>query len=274
MDKIVIKDFEFFGYFGVFEPEKELGQKFVFDFELNFPIQEAAKKNDLQKTIHYGELLYKLEDKFKNEKYDLIETVAEKFAEFILLEYKFLQSVKIRVKKPWAPIHRSLDTVYIEIERNWNQAFISFGSNMGNKKDNISKALSLLENDKIIINKISTLVETKPWGYLEQDDFLNGVCEIKTLLDPTELMDYLLAIEKELKRERKVKWGPRIIDLDIIFFNDYITEEEHVILPHPRMHLRDFVLIPLNEIAPYKIHPLYKQRVFELLDNLQVKDFS
>ncbi|MGL4741760.1 MAG: 2-amino-4-hydroxy-6-hydroxymethyldihydropteridine diphosphokinase [Sarcina sp.] len=269
MDKIVIKDFEFFGYFGVFESEKQLGQKFVFDFELNFSVQEAAKKNDLQKTVHYGELLYKLEERFKDEKYDLIETVAEKFAEFILLEYKFLKSVKIRVKKPWAPVHRSLDTVYIEIERKWNQAFIAFGSNMGNKKENISKALNLLESDQTTVIKISKLIETKPWGYLDQDDFLNGVCEIKTILEPDELMNTLLFIESELKRERKIKWGPRIIDLDIIFFNDYLSEDEHIILPHPRMHLRDFVLIPLNEIAPYKIHPLYKKRVFELLENLQ-----
>ncbi|MGL5766312.1 MAG: 2-amino-4-hydroxy-6-hydroxymethyldihydropteridine diphosphokinase [Sarcina sp.] len=272
MDKIVIKDFEFFGYFGVFEAEKQLGQKFVFDFELNFPIQEAAKQNDLQKTVHYGELLYKLEEKFAEKKYDLIETVAEKFAEFILLEYKFLKSVKIRVKKPWAPIHRSLDAVYIEIERSWNQVFISFGSNIGNRKENIYKALELLEDKKTNINKVSKFIETKPWGYLEQDDFLNGVCEISTLLQPEELMNKLLFIESELKRERKIKWGPRTIDLDIIFFNDDISEDEHIILPHPRMHVREFVLIPLNEIAPYKIHPLYKKRVFELLDQLKIEE--
>lgn len=97
---------------------------------------------------------------------------------------------------------------------------------------------------------------------------LNGACKIKTLLNPKELIKFLLSVEQKLKRERKIKWGPRTIDLDVIFFNDLISEDEDIILPHPRMHERSFVLAPLNEIAPYKIHPLYRKRVFELLEEL------
>lgn len=270
MDKIVIKDFEVFGHHGVFLEEKTLGQKFVLDIILNLSVEEAAKTGDLTKSVHYGELVHKLEEKFKLENYDLIETVANKMTEFILLEYDIVNSVKIRVKKPWAPIHRSLDTVYVEMERGWNEAFLSFGSNMGDKGENIQKGLEIIKDSvHTQVITVSDIIITKPWGYEDQDDFLNGACKIKTLLSPKQLVRFLLSIEKELNRERIIKWGPRTLDLDIIFYNDIITEDEEVILPHPRMHNREFVLKPLNQIAPYKIHPLYKKRVFELLEELK-----
>ncbi|WP_300350434.1 2-amino-4-hydroxy-6-hydroxymethyldihydropteridine diphosphokinase [Clostridium sp.] len=270
MDKIVIKDFEVFGNHGVFEEEKRLGQKFVLSIELSLDTREAGITGDLKKSVHYGELAHKIEEEFKKKSYDLIETVAEKMCEFILLEYPLVKSVKIRVKKPWAPILRSLDTVYVEVERVWNEAYLSYGSNIGDKKFYIEEALKELSKEyhtKVL--KTSKLKKTEPWGYTDQDEFLNGACKIKTLLNPKELMNFLLGIEKKLKRERKIKWGPRTIDLDIIFFNDLISEDEEVILPHPRMHERSFVLEPLNEIAPYKIHPLYKKRVFELLEDIK-----
>ena len=270
MGKIVIKDFEVFGHHGVFSEEKTLGQKFILDIILNLSVNEAAKTGDLTKSVHYGELAHKLEERFKKESYDLIETVADKMSDFILLEYDLVDSVKIRVKKPWAPIHRTLDTVYVEIEKGWSEAFISFGSNMGDKGENIQKGLDIIRSSnhtKIIT--VSDIIVTEPWGYKDQDDFLNGVCKIKTLLSPKELITFLLDIEKELNRERIIKWGPRTLDLDVIFYKDIITEEEDVVIPHPRMHQREFVLKPLCQIAAYKIHPLYRKRVFELLDELK-----
>ncbi|WP_297439043.1 2-amino-4-hydroxy-6-hydroxymethyldihydropteridine diphosphokinase [uncultured Clostridium sp.] len=270
MDKIVIKNFELFANHGVFEAEKILGQKFVLDIELRMPTNIAAKSNDLTKSVHYGELAHKLEVEFKKESYDLIETVAEKMAEFILMEYSIVEEVSIKVKKPWAPVHRTLETIYVEITRKWNEAYIAFGSNMGDSLAIINKGLELLEKDyHTTLEKKSSIIKTEPWGNVEQDDFLNGVCKVKTLLTPAELMQLLLDIEKELKRERVIKWGPRTLDLDIIFYNDYVSEDEFVVLPHPRMHMREFVLEPLNEIAPYKIHPLLKTRVFELFENIK-----
>ncbi|MGL5575714.1 MAG: 2-amino-4-hydroxy-6-hydroxymethyldihydropteridine diphosphokinase [Sarcina sp.] len=270
MEKIVIKDFVIFGHHGVFLEEKTLGQKFVLDIILSLSVEEAAKTGNLNKSVHYGELAHKLEEKFKAESYDLIETVADRMIEFILLEYDLVDSVKIRVKKPWAPIHRNLDTVYVEMEKRWNEAFLSFGSNLGDKSENIKKGLELIENSyhtKVI--KVSDIIVTEPWGYEEQDDFLNGTCKIKTLLSPKELVKFLLEVEKDLNRERIIKWGPRTLDLDVIFYNNIITEDEEATIPHPRMHQREFVLEPLNQIAPYKIHPLYKKRVFELLDEVR-----
>ncbi|EOU1117369.1 2-amino-4-hydroxy-6-hydroxymethyldihydropteridine diphosphokinase [Clostridium perfringens] len=269
MDKIIIKDFEVFGNHGVFEEEKRLGQKFVLSIELFLDTREAGVTGDLSKSVHYGELAHKVEEEFKKQSYDLIETAAEKLCEFILLEYPLVKKVKVSLKKPWAPILRSLDTVSIEIERGWNEAYLSYGSNIGDKKYYIEEALNEINkayHTEII--KKSNLIETEPWGYTEQDEFLNGACKIKTLLNPKELIKFLLSVEQKLKRERKIKWGPRTIDLDVIFFNDLVSEDEDIILPHPRMHERSFVLEPLNEIAPYKVHPLYRKRVFELLEEL------
>ncbi|HJF34433.1 2-amino-4-hydroxy-6-hydroxymethyldihydropteridine diphosphokinase [Clostridium perfringens] len=275
MDKIIIKDFEVFGNHGVFEEEKRLGQKFVLSIELFLDTREAGVTGDLSKSVHYGELAHKVEEEFKKQSYDLIETAAEKLCEFILLEYNLVKKVKVSLKKPWAPILRSLDTVSIEIERGWNEAYLSYGSNIGDKKYYIEEALNEINkayHTKII--KKSNLIETEPWGYTEQDEFLNGACKIKTLLNPKELIKFLLSVEQKLKRERKIKWGPRTIDLDVIFFNDLISEDEEIILPHPRMHERSFVLEPLNEIAPYKVHPLYRKRVFELLEELNKNKYK
>ena len=188
----------------------------------------------------------------------------------MLLEYDIVNEVKVIVKKPWAPIHKSLDTVFIEMTRRWSKAYLSYGSNMGNKREYIERALKILDDSKFIkLIKKSTLIDTKPWGYTEQDDFLNGACIIKTILNPIFLMEFLLDVEKKLDRERKIKWGPRTIDLDIIFYDDLVTDDDFITLPHPRAHLREFVLEPINEIAPNKIHPLYRKRVFELLNEIK-----
>lgn len=270
MDKIVIKDFEVFANHGVFQEEKTLGQKFVLDIELILSTREAALTGDLTKSVHYGELAHSIEKLMKKESHDLIETVAENIAEYILLEYDLVKLVKVRVKKPWAPIHRTLDTVYVEIERGWHNTYLSFGSNLGDKEENIKEALELIDKSKYNkILKVSSIIETEPWGYEEQENFLNGVCEVKTLMNPKELIGFLLNIEKILKRERVIKWGPRTLDLDVLYYDDMVSEDDNITLPHPRMQYREFVLKPLNEIAPNKLHPIKKLRTFEMLETLE-----
>lgn len=270
MDKLYVKDLEVIAFHGVFPEEKKLGQKFLISMELSLNLRDAAITGDLEASVHYGELCHKIEEGFTRTSYDLIETAAEKMADFILRNYPMVEEAKVLLKKPWAPIHRSLDYAAVEVTRRWNKAFIALGSNMGDSKGNLDAAIELIEkNEYIEIEKKSSYIVTKPWGVEEQDDFLNAVIQVRTLMNPKELMRFLLATEKELKRERIIKWGPRTIDLDIIFFNDLVTTDEEVVLPHPRMHIREFVLEPLNEIAPYEIHPLYGKRVFEMLEELK-----
>lgn len=269
MDKMYIKDLELFGFHGVFEEEKKLGQKFIISLELELDLKSAARTGDLSKSVHYGELCEKVEEEFKRVSYNLIETAALNLADFIINEYKIISGVKVFLKKPWAPIKKHLDTVEIMIERKRHKAYIGLGSNMGDKESYLKEAINkICEEKNVQLKKQSSFIITKPWGYLEQEDFLNGVIEIETILEAEELMDLLLKIELELNRKREIKWGPRTIDLDILMYDEVVSSNEKVILPHPRMHEREFVLKPLNEIAPYLMHPVLNKRIFTLLKEL------
>ena len=267
MDKIYLKDIEIFANHGVFQEEKNLGQKFLLTLELSLDIKEAASTYDLSKSVHYGELCHKVIDVFQEETLDLIESVVNKVANFILDNYPMVKSVKVLLKKPWAPIGRHLDYAAVEITRERHFAYITMGSNMGNKEENFKNAMKKIEEvSGIKIIKTSSLIVTEPWGNENQEEFLNAAIKVETYLTPRELMSELLRIEHELGRVREIKWGPRIIDLDIVLYDDIVSNDEFVILPHPLMHLRDFVLKPLNEIAPYALHPLKNKRIFELIE--------
>ena len=270
MDKIYLKNVEIFANHGVFKEEKTLGQKFILDLELTLSLEESGRTGDLARSVHYGELCHGIEKEFVKESYDLIETAAQKVAEFTLYNYPLVKEVKVTLKKPWAPIGRHLDYAAVQIERGWHEAYLSIGSNIGNKEENLHRAIELINSYKEIeVEKVSSFLVTEPWGYLDQEKFVNAALKLKTILSPQELMKVLLDIEQEMKRERIIKWGPRIIDLDIIFYDNLVLEDELVTGPHPRMEEREFVLKPLSEICGNKVHPLLKKRVFRLLEDIE-----
>jgi 2-amino-4-hydroxy-6-hydroxymethyldihydropteridine diphosphokinase len=127
---------------------------------------------------------------------------------------------------------------------------LGLGSNMGDRESNIKSAIcELNKQSKITINKISSLYETKPVGFVNQPNFLNLVISINTMLNPHELLTECLHAEYQLGRIRKQRWGPRNIDIDILVYHSHIIKDEVLQLPHPRLHERSFVLIPLQEIA-------------------------
>lgn len=269
MDRIYIEDLEVYAYHGVNTEEKSLGQKFYISLEMFLELREAGVKDDLSSTVNYGEVSIDVEKLFKNKKFDLIEAAAENVADFILKKYERVNRVKVKIKKPSAPIPCHLSYAAVEIDRSWHTAYIALGSNMGDKKNNIEMAIKEIEESEgIKVTKVAPIYETKPVGYLEQDNFLNCAIEIKTLMLPTELIEFLLDIEKNLKRERVIKWGPRTIDLDVLLYDDIITSLDEIIIPHPRMHERLFVLEPLSKIAPYVIHPVLNKRIIELRDQV------
>ncbi len=265
MDKMYIKDLEIYAHHGVFQEEKTLGQRFLISMELFLSLREAGTTDDLTKTVHYGELCHLVEEEFKKESYALIEKATEKLAEFILLKYSLVQRVKVKVKKPWAPIGKPLQYAAVEVDRSWHTSYIGIGGNMGDKEKNVKEALELISNSyHTQIVKTSKFYDTKPVGYKEQEDFLNCAVEIKTLLNPIELVRFLLAIEKELKRERVIRWGPRTVDLDVLLYDNIISSLEEIIIPHPRMQERMFVLEPLCDIAPYVIHPILNKSIIQI----------
>ena len=265
MDKIIIENLELIAEHGVFKEEKFLGQKFIISVEMTTNTREAGKTGNLNASTHYGFVADDIEKIFTGESFDLIETCAEKIAEMILTKYPLISEIKVTVKKPWAPIRKHFDFVAVEITRKWHTVYLSLGTNMGDKKKNLLEAIGKigkLENTKVTSQ--STILETEPFGYTEQDMFLNACIEIKTLFTPQELLEKLLGIELEMGRVRTIKWGPRIIDIDILFFDDEIIQDKNLAVPHPWISERMFVLEPLCEIAPNLIHPLERKPVATL----------
>jgi len=148
-----------------------------------------------------------------------------------------------------------------------HRALIGIGSNIGLAAENCEKAIALIKKS-ISVTAQSSLYESEPVGKADQDWFVNAAIEVQTTLIPEELLQLLLDIEQQLGRTRKEKWGPRIIDLDILDYEGLIMDSKVLILPHPEMTQRRFVLEPLSEIAGETIHPLEKKMISELLKEL------
>lgn len=270
MDQIIIKDLETFGYHGVFEEESVLGQKFVVTAVLHLNTRKAGKTDDLKSSLDYGVVCQLIKKIVKTERYQLIERLAEEIAEQLLLSFSLLNSVEITVKKPWAPVLMSMDTVAVQIQRGWHKAYLSIGSNIGDKEGYLDFAIDRLNSlPDTKVTAVSDFITTEPYGNVEQDEFLNGALEVETLKMPEELLETVLSIEAEAGRERLVHWGPRTLDIDVLFYDREIINAGNLIIPHMEIPKRRFVLEPLATIAPYYIHPVYNKSVLTMLEILE-----
>lgn len=270
MDRIDIRNLEVVAKHGVYPEEKTLGQRFVISVSLYLDLRKAGKSDDLSDSLDYSKLCEVIEDFVRSNSFNLIETVAERLATKLLTEYAVVGEVRVEVKKPWAPINARLETVSVVIERGWHKVHVAIGSNIGDREGYFNLAVDEICGSAYVRNPVeSGRFITKPYGGVKQEDFLNGCLEFETLYTPFETLCFLQDIEAKSGREKLMRWGPRTLDLDIIFYDDIVMSEDGLRIPHADMHNRDFVLEPLCQIAPYKLHPVLNKTVLELLADLR-----
>lgn len=269
-DQIIIRDLEIYSNHGVYKEEKVLGQKFLVSAVLYTDTKRAGVSDQIEYSVDYGVVCHRIAEIMEKNTFDLIERAAETIAETLLLEFALVEKVDIEVKKPWAPVGLPLGSISVKISRGWHRAYIGMGSNIGDRMEYINQAIERIEEQEDTkVMDVSNLIETKPYGGVEQDDFLNGCIAVDTLKEPMELLDFLMDVERLAGRKRTIHWGPRTLDLDILLYDDLVMSERDLTIPHKEMHKRMFVLEPLAEIAPYRMHPLFQKTVMDLKELIE-----
>lgn len=265
MDQIRIENLRIYAHHGVYAEKNEKGQNFYINAVLETDTRKAGVMDDLELSTNYGEVCLFFQRFLTEHTYKLIETAAEKAAEAVLLEFPLVRCITLEIRKPEAPIPLPFESVSVRIIRGWKKTYLACGSNMGNREEYLNAALAAFRRDeKCRVLQVSDWMTTTPYGGVEQADYLNGAIAIETLYSPEELLERIHEIEKENDRERKVRWGPRTLDLDILLYEDCVMYTETLKIPHADMHNRDFVLAPLAQIAPYEMHPVLHKPVMQL----------
>ncbi len=272
-DEIRIEGLEVYAYHGVYPEEREKGQRFQVDAVLYGDTRRAGLEDELALSVDYGQVCLFIDKWMKEKPCKLLEAVAERLSEAILLKYDLISALDLEIRKPNAPIPLPFGCVSVRVHRGWHRAYLGIGSNLGDRESYVNGAMQALRtHDKIRLTRVSELLETAPYGGVEQDDFLNGALEIETLLSPEELLDALHEIENEAGRKRTLRWGPRTLDLDILFYDRLVYESDRLVIPHPDLENRTFVLRPLSTLAPGYRHPVLEKSVKHLLQNLEARE--
>ncbi|MDE7453037.1 MAG: 2-amino-4-hydroxy-6-hydroxymethyldihydropteridine diphosphokinase [Clostridia bacterium] len=256
MNIIEIRGLEIKACHGVNPDEKTEPQKFVIDADIKTDFYAAAKGDDISGTINYAKACKAITATVQGNVFNLIEKLAYECAFCILENFARAEAVTVTVKKPEAPMNRIFDYVAVKVSLERNTAYLSLGSSTGDKKGYLDKAIALLDKVRgVKVEAVSSYIKTAPYGGAAQNEFLNCAVKISTCLSPENLLFEIHRIEQECGRVREVRWGDRTLDIDIIFFGDKIIKSQNLTIPHADYKNRDFVLIPLREIAAGFICP-------------------
>lgn len=275
MDEIRIDRLKIYANHGVYDFEKRDGQYFYVTVSMKADLKRVGATDNLNDTVNYAEAADLIKKVFTEASCDTIEAAAEAVIEALLDKYEIVKSVTVKVSKPDAPVELEIKDLSVTLTRARHTVYLGLGSNLGDRRGYLDKALEELGKDNAIkVKKVSTFIETEPYGPVEQPDYLNGVAEIETILDPEELLGVVHDIEQEAGRERIIHWGPRTLDLDILFYDDRVINTEHLTIPHPEIQKREFVLQPLAEIAPFLYHPVLNKNIATLYDILKNSGYA
>lgn len=268
-DEIHIDRLEVFAHHGVYPKETRDGQTFYVNAVLYTDMGRAGETDNLDCTVDYGAVCHFITDWMQQHTRKLLEAAAEQMAAAIFLRFEPVAALDLEIVKPYAPIRLPFEGVSVKIHRSWHRAYLSLGSNVGDREKYLSGAVESLRAHPLIeVKRVSDWITTRPYGGVEQEDFLNGAAEVETLLAPGQLLEVLHGIENEAGRERTLRWGPRTLDLDILFYDRLVTEGEELVIPHADLENRRFVLEPMASIAPYLRHPVTGKTIARLLKEL------
>lgn len=273
MDQIIIQDLSIYAKHGVYMEENILGQQFLVSVYIDLDLSRAGQTDSLEDTLDYGKICHFVTKYMQSHTFKLIEAAAEHLAQELLLQYDPIKKIRIKVKKPWAPIGLPIKNVSVSLDRTRHSVYLSLGSNLGDRQAYLRQAVEQLDAlDSCKVCEQSTIVETEPYGDVAQDKFLNCVVRIETVLNPRQLLEKLHEIEARAGRTREVHWGPRTLDLDILFYDHITVNTQELTIPHADMANRRFVLEPLCEIASWYQHPVLHKTVQQLFDQLEKPD--
>ena len=273
MEQILVQGLQVFGYHGVYEQEKEEGQTFLVNCVMDTSFTSAIHSDDVGETVDYGTVCLFIKKYFEEKAYDLLEKVADELATSIMYAFPGIEKIQIQITKPNAPIPMEFKSVGVRVEKKWHKVALAIGSNMGDKEKYLTDAMeTLIANPDIRNVIVSDYVETEPYGYVEQDKFLNGAVTLETLLSAEDLLIFLHEIEAKAERKREIHWGPRTLDLDILLYDDVCMHTKELTIPHIDMCNRMFVLEPLMQIAPGLVHPVRRRTIYDLYHILKEKE--
>ncbi|HLQ81841.1 MAG TPA: 2-amino-4-hydroxy-6-hydroxymethyldihydropteridine diphosphokinase [Brachybacterium sp.] len=256
LDRIEVTGIRAWAHHGVLEDETRLGQQFLADVTLHLSTAPAGRADALGRTVNYAEVAHAVHEELTAGPWALVETLAERIAERILTDTgnPLVRRVGVRVHKPAAPVGLPVDDVTVSIERDAPPvpAVLALGTNLGDRAAHLRAALELLAGTEgIEVDWTGPVLETAPvGGPAEQGAFLNSVIGVRTALGPFALLETAHRAERAARRERLVRWGPRTLDVDVITYGDWTSRDETLTVPHPRAHLRAFVLAPWHAARP------------------------
>jgi dihydroneopterin aldolase / 2-amino-4-hydroxy-6-hydroxymethyldihydropteridine diphosphokinase len=256
LDRIEVTGIRAWGRHGVLPQETDLGQQFLADVTLHLSTAPAGAADALSRTVNYAEVAHAVHEELAGGPYALVETLAERIAQRILTDtgHPLVRRVGIRLHKPAAPVGLPVGDVIVSIERDAAPvaAVLALGTNLGDRAQHLREALALLAStDGIEVEWTGPVLETAPvGGPAGQGAFLNSVIGVRTVLGPFALLEAAQSAEREARRERLVRWGPRTLDVDVITYGDWRSDDEALAVPHPRAHQRAFVLAPWHAARP------------------------
>ncbi len=256
MDRILIDDLRVLTIIGALPHEREIAQPLRIDLSIGLDLRNPGRSDDLNDTVHYGLVCERIVEMANDSKDILLERLAAKVAD-VVLEFDLVETVDVRVTKLRPPIPSPVESTSVAITRTRAEAaappledhevIVALGSNLGDRQGYLRFAVQELGN----VVAMSQVFETEPVGGPDdQGAYLNMVVKVQTSLDPYAFIRRCQRIEANALRQRIVHWGPRTLDVDMLFYDDVHIDSERLTVPHPRINERRFVLTPLSEVAP------------------------